>query len=303
MSYLSEARTVFRNALLLQSSRLNVKHYSKSVTPKDDEIYNEDEVGKLSVTDLLPDDVDEKVREKEIQRMRNKSRLNRTHRNFLFNQPKPLEEYQWDKTVAFSRKQFARYGYASGVDPRLCFHTQEELADKQEYERVAYPFTVQEMSEQAKTEKAAKQAAIKEREMKIAQNMSKLGKWMEDLNTRISKKEEEARVARTKREQLLEDMRQEFGFKIDFKDPRFKAMMEKKELEQKKAKKMAKKKKREEQLMEKLKEEAEKTTPSTKSTDKEADAQNKQKEEKKSKKDNDSDSDSDDENDKKDKKK
>lgn len=307
MSYLSEVRTVFRNALRLQSSRLSVKEYSKIADPKDDEVYNEDEAGKLSVSELLVDEEDTEAREKEIERMRNKSRLNKTHRNFLFDRPKPLEEYKWDQTVYFNRKEFGRYGYASGVDPRLCFYTPDEIADKKEFERVAYPFTIQEMAETVKQEKAEKRAAVAAREKKIAQNFTKLDKWMAELNARIAKKEEEARMAKEKREQLLEDIRQEFGFKIDFRDPRFKAMMEKKELEQKKAKKAEKKKKREEQLMEKLKEQAEQTAPTTKSTPSpdsaQGEKQKKPKDDKKAKDSQDSDSSDSDSDDEKEKEK
>lgn len=265
MSYLSEVRTVFRHAFRLQSTRLSVANYSKSsAPPKDDEVYNEDEQGNVNVSELLVDEVDLEAREKKIERMRNKSRLNKTHRNFLFNKPKPLEEYIWDQTIAFNRKQYGRFGSASGVDPRICFYTPTERADKQEYERVAYPFTIQEMVEINKREKAEKAAKILEREAKIAANMGKLDKWMADLNQRIAKKEEETRLARQKRERLLEDIRQEIGFKIDFKDPRFKALMEQKELEAKKEKKAEKKKKREEQLLEKLKEQAQATLQQSK---------------------------------------
>lgn len=261
MSYLNEVRTVFRHAFRLPSVRLSVVNYTtKSEAPKDDEVYNEDEEGKLKVSELLVDEeVDHQAREKEIEKMRNKSRLRKIQRNLLFNQTKPLDEYKWDHSVYFSRKQYGQYGAASGVDPRICFPTPAELADKEEYERVAYPLTIPQMVENVKREKAEKAMKIKEREDKIAANLGKLDKWTADLNERIAKKEEEARLAKQKREQLLENIRSEIGFKIDFRDPRFKALMEQKEIEAKKAKKAEKKQKREAQLIEKLKEQAEAT--------------------------------------------
>lgn len=264
MSYLSEVSTVFRNAIRVQSIRLCRANYSKSATPKDDEVYNEDDEGKFNVNELLVDEeVDSKKRERQIERMRNKSRLRKTHRNLLYDLPQPLDEYPWDHTVAFSRTQYGRYGAASGVDPRLCFYTPSELADKQEYERVAYPYTIQQMIEMNKQEKAEKDAKIRERERKIATNLTKLDKWMADLNERVAKKEEEVRLAKEKRERMLEDIRQEIGFKIDYKDPRFKALMEQKEIEAKKMKKKEKKQKREELLIEKLKEQAKATLEET----------------------------------------
>lgn len=304
MNYLSEVRTVFRHAIRLQPGRLSVVNYSKVAEPKDDEIVLDDDKDAINVSEVLADEVDVEAREKEIQLMRNKSRLNKTHRNFLFNLPKPDEEYKWDKTLDFSRKQFARYGSKSGIDPRLCFFTPEEVADKKEYYRVAYPYTIQEIVEKNKQAKIEQQAKIEEREKKIAQNLTRLDKWMGDLNKRIAQKEEEAREAKAKREALLEEIRQEFGFKIDYRDPRFKELMEKKELEAKKAKKAEKKKKREEQLMQKLKEQAQDTIEKSKEGNKETEKAGKSKEKSKEKtKDDDSssssDSDSDDEKDKK----
>lgn len=303
MNYLSEVRTVFRHVCRLQSRRLGVVNYSKAAEPKDDEIYDEDKDG-TDVAELLVDEVDTEAREKEIKRMQNKSRLNKTHRNLLFNLPKPDEEYKWDKTLYFSRKQFGHYGSKTGIDPRLCFYTPEEIADRVEFQRVSHPYTIHQMVEMNKKEKAKKQAEILEREKKIAQNLTKLDKWMDDLKKRVALKEEEARQAKAKREALLADIRQEFGFKIDYRDPRFKALMEKKELEAKKAKKAEKKKKREELLMQKLKDQAQETlgmNKETKSTGKSSnDAKSKDEKKEKAKDDGDSssDSDSDDEKDK-----
>ncbi|XP_031622586.1 stress response protein NST1 [Contarinia nasturtii] len=251
MNYICELRTLLRHAMRFQPNRLSVANYSKSVEPKDDEVYDEDNDGKLSVSDVLQDDVDLTEREQQIELMRNKSRLNTTHRNIVFNMPS-LGEQKWDKTLDYSRKQFGRFGSKSGVDPRLCFYSPEEAADKAEYERVAYPYTIQEIIAANKKAKADKMAKRREREDKIAQNLTKLDKWMVELKQRVAQKEKAAIEAKKKREQVLEDIRQEFGFKIDQKDPRFQALMERKELEEKKAKKAAKKAKKEEYTRKKL---------------------------------------------------
>lgn len=268
MNYLSEVQTVFRHAIRLHSSlRLCVVNYSKVTGSKDDDFVYDDDADAVKVSEVLVDEEDVVEREREIQRMRNKSRLNKTHRNLMFKLPKPEEEYKWDKTLYFTRRQYAKYGSQTGIDPRLCFPTPEERADREEYNRVAYPYTIQQMVEMNQQVKMEKEAAVIEREKKIAQNLSKLDKWMDDLNKRVAQKEQEAKKAKSKREALLEDIRQEFGFKIDFKDPRFQALMEKKELEAKKAKKAEKKKQREEQLIQKLKEQAEETMEKNKKDD------------------------------------
>lgn len=234
-------------------------NYSSATTPKDEEVYNEDD-SKPSLAELLPDEEDVVAREKKIEAMRNKSRLRKTQRNLLVNLPKPEEEYPWDKTLYFSRKQYAVYGSATGIDARLCFNTPEEIADKREYNRLAYPHTIQEMVAANNQAKAEKEAAVRQREDKIAQNLGKLDKWMKELEDRRIKKETAARQAKEKREQLLEDIRHELGFKITLRDPRFQALMEKKELEQKKAKKAEKKKQREESILQKIKDQAKEET-------------------------------------------
>lgn len=282
MNYLSEVKIIFRHAFRLKTiPRIAAaNHYSTKDTTtaakpiKDDDIYNEDELAKQEMTEMLvTEDLDAEQREREIERKRNKSRLNRTHHNFLNNKPRPLEDLKTTVTLYHSRKQYALYGSASGIDPRICFPTPAELDDKNEYERIKYPLTIPQMMENVRLEKAEKAKLIRERENKIQANLAKLDKWKVELEARVAKKEAEALVAKAKREQLLEDVRQEIGFKIDFKDPRFKALMEKKELDAKKAKKAEKKKKREELLVAKVKEQAQAvlSTDSTKST-KEADA-------------------------------
>lgn len=266
MNYLSEVSSVFRQAFRLKSAPriAALNHYStketsttKAAPIKDDDIYNEDELSKLDAAGMLvAEDLDDEEREREIEQKRNKSRLNRTHRNFLNNKARPLEDLKTTVTLYHSRKQYALYGSASGIDPRICYPTPAELQDKMEYERVKYPLTIQQMMENVKREKAEAAKKIQDREDKIVANLGKLNKWKTDLEARVTKKEAEAKVAKAKREQLLEDVRQEIGFKIDFKDPRFKALMEKKELDAKKAKKAEKKQKREELLIAKVKEEA-----------------------------------------------
>lgn len=69
-----------------------------------------------------------------------------------------------------------------------------------------------------------------------------MGQWTADLNARIAKKEAVLLAAKERKERLVEEIRQHFGFKISPHDERFKTMLEQKEKEEKKKKKEAKKK-------------------------------------------------------------
>lgn len=71
----------------------------------------------------------------------------------------------------------------------LCFWTKEELAEKEEYERVAHPTSVPEMIAIAAKEKEDKSTRILAREEEIAKNLMKLDAWKKDLTSRKEKKE------------------------------------------------------------------------------------------------------------------
>lgn len=259
MSFLCELTSIVRNVTRFQSRRLAVANYSKATDSKkgdEDQVWDEDEETKKELASIFSEEVDVDARARDIERMRNKSRLTKNHRCKLYNKPVDEGDYQWDKTVYYVRKQFGRFGYASGVDPRFCFDTPDEADDKREYERVAYQYTIQSAMEANRQAKLEKAAAIKAREDKIAANLGKLDKWIGDMNARMAKKEELAREAKEKRERIMEEVRQHFGFKIDFRDPRFQALIEEKEKAQKKAKKQERKKKQETVLMERLQEQA-----------------------------------------------
>lgn len=258
MSYLTEITSIVRKVVRSQSGRLTLANFSSSSDKKseDDEVYDEEKLAKKEIAEMLADEVDLDEREKEIAKMRNKARLRNMHRNLLNKVPIDPQDYPWEKTVYYVRKQYGRYGSVSGVDPRLCFELPDEADDKREYERVKYPYTIQEMAEISRQAKAEKLKAIQDRENKIERNLGQLDKWMADMQARVAKKEKEAREAKAKREMIMEEVRQHFGFKMDLRDPRFLALIEEKEKEAKKARKAERKKKQDAILVEKLQEQA-----------------------------------------------
>lgn len=195
------------------------------------------------------------LKEERIQASRNKSRLRREHRNIVFDQNPYPESYQWfHDTVYYKRKTFGRYGFASGVEPAICWPNEQELNETKEYEKIAYPFTIPEMIQSEKNKRLAKDEETQKRQKDMLVKLSKLEGWKRDLEMRIAKKEAEALASRLKREKLIEEVKKHFGYKVDENDEKFKEMLEKKEKEQKKIAKEARKKEREEKLMAQLKE-------------------------------------------------
>lgn len=99
--------------------------------------------------------------EEHVERLRNKSRLLPQHRRQLSGQrPYAADGPQsWiHTTVKYQRMQFGRYGAGgaagaaageageAGVDARLCWPTVGERATRAEWERVAFPHTLPEVS-------------------------------------------------------------------------------------------------------------------------------------------------------------
>lgn len=85
-----------------------------------------------------------------LEAKRNKSRLKTKHYKFLHGEISVDVEnpaFPFEKTVAFRQRIVARYGKDSGIDQGIAWPTKEKLADMMEYEKVAHPFTIQEMLE------------------------------------------------------------------------------------------------------------------------------------------------------------
>ncbi|XP_067010299.1 large ribosomal subunit protein mL64 [Anabrus simplex] len=207
---------------------------------------------------------DFEVDEEAVEEKRNKSRLNVEHRNILYDCVPYPEPVAWfHHTVKYKQKMYGLYGEASGVNPGIMWPTREQLADIREYESVAYPDTLQEMISKSVQAKLEKEQIIKNREEEILKKMEKLEQWKREVNDRIRKKEAEARAAKEKKDRLVEEVRQHFGYKVDPRDERFKELLEKKEKEEKKLAKEAKRKDKEAKALAKLMELGTKPTSAT----------------------------------------
>lgn len=100
--------------------------------------------------------------------------------------------------------------------------------------------------------KKEKLEAVQKREDDIAKKMEKLDVWVNDLNTRVAKKEADAKKAKERKERIIEEVRRHFGYTVDMRDDKFKEMLAQKEKEDKKAQKEARRKQKELKVMEKL---------------------------------------------------
>lgn len=106
---------------------------------------------------------------------------------------------------------YGRYGAASGVNPSICFPLKEELIDKIEYEKVAYPKKIPQMIAEAKQNRKEIEERRMIRQQQIVEKMEKLEGWKQDLYKRIKKKEDEQLAAKVNIYRFMS-----FSFKLWF---------------------------------------------------------------------------------------
>lgn len=108
--------------------------------------------------------------------------------------PEPSQWYHG--TLKYLRRNFGRYGMESGVDPAICWPTPKELAVTKEYEKVAFPYSIQEVVAAAKQRRKEKIEQTRLRQEQIVERIAKLEDMKKDLFNRIAKKEAEARAVK-----------------------------------------------------------------------------------------------------------
>ncbi|XP_045492068.1 growth arrest and DNA damage-inducible proteins-interacting protein 1 [Colias croceus] len=202
---------------------------------------------------LFDDTEDALAKEAEIEKKRNISRLSPAHLNVMhkrrpYEEPKILAHL----TVKYNRKLYGKYGAVSGINPSICWPSKEDIQERQEYEAVAFPFTIQQMMETAAQRKREQQLRIEQRDKDVAAKFAKLDQMKKELNDKMAKKAAEVEAAKQKKERLVEEVRRHFGFTLDPRDERFQEMLAKREKEQKKREKQAKIEAKEKMMLAKL---------------------------------------------------
>ncbi|XP_071330747.1 large ribosomal subunit protein mL64 [Trachinotus anak] len=153
---------------------------------------------------------------------------------------------EWQKTPRYDRKLYGRYGSASGIDPASLWPNHEELdrtiAEESEWHP---PLEVMLKNIEIKEKEETEKRLAKER--LIAANMAKMPKMIADWRRekregKLKQKEEKAR-----RDKLLSQARERFGYALDPRSPKFLEMVAEIEKEEKKKKKLVKRKLKEEQ--------------------------------------------------------
>ncbi|XP_075545555.1 growth arrest and DNA damage-inducible proteins-interacting protein CRIF [Dermacentor variabilis] len=160
-------------------------------------------------------------------------------------------EYEYEYRISYMRKDYAKFGRATGINPGLLWPSKEELQDLVHIENKFYP-TLQDLWEKDRAKQKAEVEARRQREEEVEKNMAKLTDariaMLEREATRKAKADEE----RQQREQMILEVREYIGYNVEPSDPKFKEVMAMKEEERKKVQKEARKKAKQEKMLAKL---------------------------------------------------
>merc|ERR1711997_1388953 len=181
-----------------------------------------------------------------------KSRLFYSDRALLHKQM-PQAGIQWEKNDdhrdnRFKASMLAKYGKKTGIDPSVAWPTREYIEEQREYESVLYDGkTLKEMIEHVERTEREKEEEINKKEEEIRQNLAKQEAEIKAWQKRVEGRNVYAERERLKRRQILDELREEYGYEINPNDPQFAERIEEKEKEIAKAKKQDKKTKQLEQ--------------------------------------------------------
>lgn len=217
-----------------------------------------DESKDLETSDIQYVQIEEMLteqKEKELQDARLKSRLFYSDRA-LINNERPQAGISWEKYDEHTSRQFkarmlSNYGKSTGINPSVSWPTSNEIEIQKEYERVLYDgMSLREMidSIEKKIKEDEEEIIRTEKEIKVnlAKQEADVAAWQKRVETRNSHAERE----RNKRQQILKELRKEYGYDVNPNDPQFAEKIAEKEKimakEAKEAKKQLKEKKLEE---------------------------------------------------------
>jgi len=127
------------------------------------------EVVDITAADEKPIYSEDPQDQEELARKRNKSRLNPHHRNILMNERPYDQPIEWfHNRVRYKKRMLGRYGLKGNDEPAgFAWPTPEEVKDAQEYERVAFPLSLQERWKKLEEAKRIKAEQVQARSLLI----------------------------------------------------------------------------------------------------------------------------------------
>ncbi|XP_069783282.1 large ribosomal subunit protein mL64 [Narcine bancroftii] len=149
---------------------------------------------------------------------------------------------EWQRSRKAERKRFGRAGAASGVPAASLWPSPEELRDLRQFEAEWQP-SLQQMWSSIQAKEAERREKQRARHKLIEANMAKMPKMVEDWRREKRAAKEKQREEAARRERLLAEARERFGYSIDPRNSKFQEMVKEMEKEERKKKKLLKRQK------------------------------------------------------------
>lgn len=144
-------KIIFNISLSLKLQNINIRYYCSNKI--------------LESAEEKPIYLEEIKDNSKLEEKRNKSRLSFADRNRLCEQKPYNEPIEWyHNTIKYKKRILGRYGMAAlGIPAGLAWPTPEEVEEQKEYEKIAFPLSIQERLKKIKEEKKKKEDILKAR--------------------------------------------------------------------------------------------------------------------------------------------
>ncbi|KAJ3601684.1 hypothetical protein NHX12_032651 [Muraenolepis orangiensis] len=153
---------------------------------------------------------------------------------------------RWQRTDHFDRKLYGRYGDASGIEPATLWPNRDRIREMIRDEEQWEP-PLEARLRNIRIRETEKEERRLSREKLVAANMAKMPKMVADWRQEQRDTKRKMAEEKARRDQLLAEARERFGYAVDPRSTKFQEMVAEVEKEQKKKKKLLKKRQREEQ--------------------------------------------------------
>jgi len=215
------SRSISPQQTRLASSASKWKFWKKGdVNPEPTE---QSELTELELYQQHIREMEVEARKEAVQSKRNKSRLSASHRQILHGNP-PHEglkfEYNLEhKSKEFKRAMLAQYGMAkTGVNPGISWPDDRDLELARQWEALYQERALADQIKEAKEDLGARKAARIAREDLVEANLAKMGQQVKQWQARVGSRTKLAEAEKERREQVLGELRAEFGYNVNPED-------------------------------------------------------------------------------------
>ncbi|XP_078387577.1 large ribosomal subunit protein mL64 [Cetorhinus maximus] len=152
---------------------------------------------------------------------------------------------EWQRGPRALRKLYGRWGSASGVEAASLWPEPGQLQELVRHQAEWEP-SLQQMWSSLRAKELEQQKKQRERQKLMAANMAKMPKMVEDWRREKRELKTKQREEKARRELLLSEARERFGYSVDPRSSKFQEMVKELEKEQKKKHKLMKRRQKEE---------------------------------------------------------